>query len=285
MRERENSFARMNDASCAPYEPPESLWQLIRSVANERELDVIKRVIGESLIETSLDLHGEIDTLLEIWRDYRNETMLNIGQMRQSKKEALNLPEPPNQRETLKKEIEFFVRQLRETFKENDDRFTTKILSKNHNLNVINYVLNTSQLAMQASSSGAGSSLNASQSTLKNGNSNSSSSEFLVRRPSSSMSRSGFETPVISVARTTRTSSNTPTGRESRQQRIRYRSQSRTGLSSRGLETPMYDMNNGGHRSRAANNASNVFQEEIEMVIDEDKLNVRQIDEVVDHLR
>ena len=48
-----------------PYEPPESLWQLIKSVANERELDVIKSIIGESIIETSIDLHNEIDTLLD----------------------------------------------------------------------------------------------------------------------------------------------------------------------------------------------------------------------------
>jgi hypothetical protein len=258
-------------SECVPYEPPESLWQLIRSVANERELDVMKRVIGESLVETSLDLHGEIDTLLEIWRDYRHETALSISQMRQSKKDALNLPEPPNQRETLKKEIEFFVRQLRETFKENDDRFATKILSKNHNLNVINYVLNTSQLSASSS-----------QSTLRNG-SNGSSSEFLVHRPSSSMSRQGLETPVMRTGRSA--SSSSTTGRElSRQHRIRYRSESRSGLSSRGLETPMYER--GGHRSRAVNfNNGNAFQEELEMVIDEDKLNVRQIDEVVDHLR
>ena len=38
-----------------PYEPPESLWQLIKSVAEFRELDTIKSIIGESLIETNVN--------------------------------------------------------------------------------------------------------------------------------------------------------------------------------------------------------------------------------------
>ena len=57
-----------------------------------------------------MDLHNEIDTLLEIWRDYRNETMTSLNQIKQSSNK--NLPEPPNIRETLKKEIKFFVKQM-----------------------------------------------------------------------------------------------------------------------------------------------------------------------------
>ena len=94
------SFYRQNPE---PYEPPESLWQLIKSVANERELDTIKSIIGESLIETSIDLHNEIDSLLEIWRDYRYETTVSINQIDQKGSKNISLPEPPNIRETLAK--------------------------------------------------------------------------------------------------------------------------------------------------------------------------------------
>ena len=259
----------MTELESAPYEPPESLWQLVKSVANERELDVIKRVIGESLVETSLDLHAEIDTLLEIWRDYRNETLTGMTQMKQNKRDSvMNLPEPPNQRDTLKKEIQFFVTQLRETFKENGERFSTKILSNNHNLNVINYVLNAAQLSKTSS-----------QTTLKNDGSTDS-----LTRPSSALNKhTGLETPAMQTSRSTSMSN----GHGSRQ-RIRYRSESRSGSSLSRLDTPM---TSGGHRSRMSINAySNItnygaFQEEIENFIDEDKINVWKIDEIVDHLR
>jgi hypothetical protein len=263
-------------AGGTPYEPPESLWQLVQAVANERELDVIKRVVGESLVETSLDLHAEIDTLLEIWRDYRHETVQGLNRLRQSKRDLTNnLPEPPNQRETLKKEIAFFVKQLRETFNDNGDRFASKILSKNHNLSVINYVLNTDQSFTSPTSS---------TSTLVNGNDNG-AEVGVVRRPGSSLGRDGLETPTMR-RRPSRAASSAGGEETERGGRVRYRSESRlSGVSSSRLETPMSD--GFGHRSRFNNskNGASAFQEELEMVIDEDKLNVQLIDQCVDHLK
>lgn len=189
-----------------PYQPPESLWQFIKSIANDKELDLLKRIIGESLVETSIDLHNEIDTLLEIWRDYRNETLVSLNKLKQQQQQQQqsgpgarvnNLPEPPNVRETLKREIVLFVRQMREHFKEDDDKFCRQILANNHNLNVINYVLNstanTAELVYDLAPK---------------------QPAYRMERPKSALMRdSGVETPVISRCSSSR-------------QKIRYRSHS-----------------------------------------------------------
>ena len=259
--------------SSEPYEPPESLWQLIKSVANERELDVIKSIIGESLIETSIDLHNEIDTLLEIWRDYRNETMVSLNQIKQSINNKTNLPEPPNIRETLKKEIRFFVKQMREQFKE-EDKFCRQIVANNHNLNVINYVLNSaSQSNETIFDLNETSSVSATPSKKR-------SSSLVIERPMTAMNKqTGNETPL--VISSSRASTKTGEGRQSRQ-RIRYRSASRSSSanSSRTItsarNTLVYD---------EASQIPATLSENFESVVDEDKINCTQIDEIAEHLR
>ena len=217
------NLSELNEANSAPlvytaepYEPPESLWQLIKSIANERELDVIKSIIGQAVIETSIDLHNEIDTLLEIWRDYRNETMVSLNQIKQNiSKTHNNLPEPPNIRDTLKKEIRFFVTQMREHFKE-EDKFCRQIVANNHNLNVINYALNSN-----SSSTETVYDLNQSKVNMKmNVKRSSSAGSMIIERPQTSINkRTGIETPII--VNTSRFSDKGG-GRQSRQ-RIHYR--------------------------------------------------------------
>jgi hypothetical protein len=200
-----------------PYEPPESLWQLIKSIANEKELDVIKSIIGQAVIESSIDLHNEIDTLLEIWRDYRNETMVSLNKIKQNMNKTTNLPEPPNIRETLKKEIRFFVTQMREVYRE-EDKFCKQIVANNHNLNVINYALNSN-----SSSTETVYDLNQSKLNIKmNIKRSSSTGSMALERPQTSINkRTGMETPII--VNTSRVSAKAPgSGRQSRQ-RIRYR--------------------------------------------------------------
>jgi hypothetical protein len=262
--------------SSEPYEPPESLWQLIKSVANERELDVIKSIIGASLVETSIDLHNEIDSLLEIWRDYRNETMVSLNQIKQSINSKTNLPEPPNIRETLKKEIRFFVKQMREQFKE-EDKFCRQIVANNHNLNVINYVLNSASQSNEAIFD-----LNetSSASATPSKPSQKRSSSLVIERPMTALSKqTGNETPL--VVSSSRASTKTGEGRQSRQ-RIRYRSGSRSSSanSARTITSARHTF--------ACDEASQIpatLSENLEGVVDEDKLNCAHIDEIAEHLR
>ncbi|CAF0751090.1 unnamed protein product [Brachionus calyciflorus] len=157
------------------YEPPESIWHFIKSLANQQEIDVIENKIGSSLIEESLDLHAEIDTLLEIWRDYRHETERTLLTYRQPQNPKKNL-EPANVRNTLKKEIALFLNQLRQQYKMDHTKFNAQILKNNHNLNVINYVLGTP--------------VNKNEDLLNED------------RPRTSRSRLGFDTPLIPRPRT-----------------------------------------------------------------------------------
>jgi hypothetical protein len=237
-----NSFSSNKQDKVEPYEPPESLWQLIKSVAEERELDSIKSIIGESLIETSIDLHNEIDSLLEIWRDYRNETYMQLNKSNGNSK--LNgigggggLPEPPNIRETIKKEIAFFVRQMREQHK-TEATFCRQIASNKHNLNVINYVLNSTLSTATIDNSKINTDSEFGQNMI-NSISRGASTGPRERPPSTIDRRTGMETPLISINvynnsnhanksnLNTNTHNNINSGRESRQ-RIRYRSRSRS---------------------------------------------------------
>jgi len=43
-----------------PYQAPLSLWQLIESCTSVHELPEVKRLLGESLVEQSLELHQEV---------------------------------------------------------------------------------------------------------------------------------------------------------------------------------------------------------------------------------
>lgn len=223
------------------YEPPESLWHFIKSVANERELDVIKSQIGESLVETSIDLHNEVDTLLEIWRDYRHETQLTLNQVKQNSSQKIF--EPPHIRDTLKKEICLFVKQMREQYNNDDQKFCKQIASNNHNLNVINYVLNTS---------------NSSLNLVTDRDLSSRTSQ----RPRTALNKqTGTETPCL-------------TGRESRQ-KIRYtprsRSKSITVMPCSPTTTPIQ--------------LNRPFDENLELLVDEEKINSMEIDQIVENLR
>lgn len=253
------------------YEPPESLWQFVRSLADQKELDVIKSVIGESLVETSLDLHNEIDTLLEIWRDYRNETMIGLDKLRRDRisvTQTAKIAEPANVRDTLKSEIRMYVEQLQEHFRHDETKFRRQIVANQHNVRVINYVMNAS---------GPSESLY----DVRDGG------QDRLKRPKSTVrSRTGSETPVV-----------TSSGRRSSrrcQSTVRYRSHSVLS-SSRTTDSRAMRVQSVSPSSSCAPTpvpgsdhqpkTSNGFDEQVEFLVDEDKLNCLQIDDIVENLR
>ena len=44
----------------APYEPPVSLWLLVEKHVPTNEWQEVKRILGESLVDQSLELHQEV---------------------------------------------------------------------------------------------------------------------------------------------------------------------------------------------------------------------------------
>lgn len=172
------------------YEPPESLWEIIKQNVKDCELDLIKSTIGESLIDTSVELHQEIDTLLDIWRDYRDETLSSLNQIIVSNSSSKTfLPEPPDQRDRLIREINFFLKQMRE--KSDSKTFCNQLTARKHNLNVINYVLNTASTKFDDNES----------MKMITGDDSSRFTPKSIMRPSTSMSKNGMITPSMQTFR------------------------------------------------------------------------------------
>ncbi|ELT98140.1 hypothetical protein CAPTEDRAFT_207807 [Capitella teleta] len=126
----------------APYEPPISLWQLVENHVSQNEWQEVKQILGESLVDQSLELHTEIETLLEIWKEYREETHEQLTCQR--------LPEPPAARDRLKQEIMFFVESLRQ--KAADNGHNPDLVLKKCGSNVVSYVMADSRPSSSCSS-------------------------------------------------------------------------------------------------------------------------------------
>jgi hypothetical protein len=117
-----------NDGAC-----PRSIWNAVQSICPGNEANEIKRVIGDSLIEESHDLHSEVTTLLEIWRQMREESIPN-GSFH-GDATPFQLSEPPGVRDKLIQEVKFLATYLRER----DVRSPT--LSDSTTSTIINYAL------------------------------------------------------------------------------------------------------------------------------------------------
>ncbi|XP_048761894.2 sodium-dependent lysophosphatidylcholine symporter 1-like [Ostrea edulis] len=140
------------------YEPPISLWSIVEQYIPVHEHEEIKGMLGESLVDQSQELRIEIDTLLDIWRDYRDETNENSKE---------KLPEPPGLRDRLVQEIQFFIENVKEKSKL-QGMDPERILTTGHNAAVIDYAMEVNR-----PNSARGS------------------------RPSTAMSREGRDTPMI----------------------------------------------------------------------------------------
>ncbi|XP_060075904.1 coiled-coil domain-containing protein 24-like [Ylistrum balloti] len=140
------------------YNPPISLWQLVEQHVPKHEQDEIKNLLGESMVDQSLELHQEIDVLLEIWRDYRDETNDN---------QRVKLPEPPGLRDRLVQEINFFAENIREKAK-NNGLNPDRLLEAKHCTEIIEYAMDTAR-----------------------------SGSRCMSRPGTARSRDGSETPMI----------------------------------------------------------------------------------------
>ena len=57
----------MNGLTEVPYEPPCSVWEILVSILPSSEHDIVKKFLGDSLVEQASDLHDEVKSLLEIW--------------------------------------------------------------------------------------------------------------------------------------------------------------------------------------------------------------------------
>lgn len=63
------SMAGISDIGVQPYEPPTSLWSLVVTFVPEHERIEVKNLLGESLVDQSLELHEEVSVYLFYYVD------------------------------------------------------------------------------------------------------------------------------------------------------------------------------------------------------------------------
>lgn len=59
------------DADVVGYNPPLSLWRLVEQHVSVNERDEIKNMLGGGVVDETQELHDELQTFLDIWRDCR----------------------------------------------------------------------------------------------------------------------------------------------------------------------------------------------------------------------
>jgi hypothetical protein len=259
-----------------PYEEPDSLWDLIKSLANPSEFDALYECLGPSLIDQSVELHCEVKNLLSIWRDYRSETDEKIGQLtrRSSPLTAHNsiLTEPPTIRETMKREIQLFIEQMRKQCGNDEKTFRAHVTSNKHNLKVINYALNIK---------GSGKNINNNVYKLKE-------NSTVIERPRTVLDiKTNCETPIIRLNNDNDPSSSSNTSR-SGNQTVRYRSESKTGRLSISRCCSRQSLNNSNFDiiSSPILSMNSLQEDTLELLIqNDDKINLEHVESISENLR
>ncbi|RXN01354.1 hypothetical protein EOD39_7039 [Acipenser ruthenus] len=92
------------------YEPPQSLWKLVEEYVPLAELPEIKSILGETLVDLSLEMHKEVETWLGIRRDMQSKSFSQS----QAQISCPVLADPPVIKEMLKQEIRLLLLNIRE---------------------------------------------------------------------------------------------------------------------------------------------------------------------------
>ncbi|CAE1316843.1 unnamed protein product [Acanthosepion pharaonis] len=110
---------------------PLSLWRLVEQHVPGPERWEVKSMLGANLVDESQQLHDEVLLLTDILKEYENqeEEILPL---------ATRIPEPPQVREILIKEISFFVDSIQEKVGSQGNS-SKKVLAR-CNKNVLDYV-------------------------------------------------------------------------------------------------------------------------------------------------
>lgn len=87
------------------YDQPLSLWKLIEECVPPCERDEIRVILGESAVDLTLDLHGEVAMLLEIWRSMRTRRLTPTH----PQASHAMLPESPAIKDLLRHEVQLLL--------------------------------------------------------------------------------------------------------------------------------------------------------------------------------
>ncbi|XP_041133428.1 coiled-coil domain-containing protein 24 [Polyodon spathula] len=132
------------------YEPPQSLWKLVEEYVPLAELPEIKSILGETLVDLSLEMHKEVETWLGISRDMQSKSFSQS----QTQISRPVLADPPAIKEMLKQEIHLLLLNIREKAGK-EGRDENKVLM-NYNPHVVSFVMGSSKPASRLGRAGSG---------------------------------------------------------------------------------------------------------------------------------
>ncbi|KAM4642195.1 coiled-coil domain-containing protein 24 [Discoglossus pictus] len=120
-------------------EPPPSLWRLVEDQVPVSERAEIKRILGDAAVDLSLDLHAEIEVLLDLWRDLRSSCPSSSRSSFHST--CSLLADPPAIKDMITQEIGMLLLAVRRKARRdglNDDQAICK-----YNPRIVSFVLGT----------------------------------------------------------------------------------------------------------------------------------------------
>ncbi|KAK1165242.1 coiled-coil domain-containing protein 24 isoform X1 [Acipenser oxyrinchus oxyrinchus] len=131
------------------YEPPQSLWKLVEEYVPLAELPEIKSILGETLVDLSLEMHKEVETWLGIRRDMQSKSFSQS----QARISCPVLADPPAIKEMLKQEIRLLLLNIHEKAGK-EGRDENKVLM-NYNPCVVSFVMGSSKPASRLGRAGS----------------------------------------------------------------------------------------------------------------------------------
>ncbi|XP_059503957.1 coiled-coil domain-containing protein 24 isoform X5 [Stegostoma tigrinum] len=121
------------------YEKPSSLWNLIEECVPLCERNEIRRILGATAVDLSLDLHAEVSILVEMWQGMK-ATRLRVSQLQASR---TTLPDAPVIKDLLRQEIQFLLldiqKRAQKEGRDNNDALAS------YNPDVVNFAMGQSK--------------------------------------------------------------------------------------------------------------------------------------------
>ncbi|XP_044130321.1 coiled-coil domain-containing protein 24 isoform X2 [Bufo gargarizans] len=119
-------------------ESPPSLWSLVEEQVPRSERAEIKRILGDAAVDLSLDLHAEVEVLLELWRDARSSCPSAV---QSSPSSGSILADPPLIKDMVTQEIRMLLLSVRTKARHHgldEDQAVSK-----YNPRVVSFVIGT----------------------------------------------------------------------------------------------------------------------------------------------